>query len=523
MTANDPVWDAVIIGAGSAGSVVAHRLAHAGWRVALVEAGPGHGSPLVSLPRAWPLLGRVPSRIWEHPVADRPGETWRRGRGVGGSSNVNGMIWCRGFPEDYDSWSHFGARGWGWARIARAFAQIENIQDDPDPMRGHDGPVTLSRRLPPAPWAEAIRGAARDLGWPVLDGVNGAAREGIGLYDHSISARGVRSDARRAFLSPPPPGLRIIPHAVVERILTADGKATGIRYRARGGESVELSAREVILCAGSLGSPQVLHASGIGDAGALRQAGIAPVVDLPGVGQGLAEHLVIALPHRARVLGLNHELRSWRIVANLLRHAIGRQTVLSYGASEMGGFFRTSPDIALPDMQLSLSPYTFDRSVFARPRTEAEPGVTLIGYFLQPESRGHIAVGGAINAGWLATEGDRRAAVGMMRELRRFAAAPSLAALIECELFPGAAVQSEDDMLAAFRERVVSGLHATGSCSMGEGRMAVVDGNLRLHGLGGLRVVDASVIPAPIRGNTNGAVMALAWAAADTILAERGR
>ena len=505
-------YDYAIVGAGSAGAAGG---ADRGRNRPCAQ------NPLVRLPRAWPLLARLKRRSWHHSVADRPGETWQRGRGLGGSSAVNGMVWCRGHPADYDGWARFGATGWGWDRIERAFMAIEDCQDAPDPCRGHGGPVAISRRVLSAPFHDAVLAAAAACGHPVLDGLNGATREGIGLCDHSVSLAGWRSDAGRAFLYARPPGLTVLTSSHVTRLLFDQGRVTGVAFRCGHGGTMRLLAREVILCAGAIGSPGLLQASGMGDAGLLCAAGIALRLHRPGIGANLAEHLVFAMPHRiSGAPGHNRELRGWRLFANLLTHMRGRGTVMGYGASEIGGFLRSSPDADRPDIQIALSPYSFDYSARGLPRTETQPGLTVIGYLLHPESLGRIAPGGRITANWLTEEHDVRTAVAMIRQMRRLASAPPLAGLISAELFPGPSIDSDEDLLAAFQARVAPGLHATGSCRMevASDPMSVVDSDLRVIGVDGLRVVDASVIPAPVSCNTNGPVMALAWAAADSIL-----
>lgn len=527
-------FDYVIVGAGSAGCVLANRLsADHSVRVALVEAGPGGRNPFVRMPRAWVTLGG--ERLWRYAVEDSPGrngETWARGRGLGGSSAVNGMIYCRGQPEDYDSWAGFGVTGWGWAEMETAFRAIEDCGPGADPERGQDGPVQITSRTLDPRLEQAVFGAAESLGLERLRSLNGAGREGVGYYEHTVDRRGVRMSADRAFLEPARgrPNLTVLTRTQVERILFEDGRATGIAMR-HAKQSVRITAaREVIVCAGAIESPQLLQVSGVGDGDALRRLGLPVIHDNAAVGRNLGEHVVLALPHRLKMLtGHNREFKPARLALNLAQYYVGRRGVLTYGASEVGGFIRSRPEVARPDLQLALSPYSFrSPAASGRPRPEARPGFTIIGYMLRPESRGWITLrspnAGApplITPNWLSTPADELTAVAMMGHLRRFVSQTALAPFVGDEIWPGPDVSGFGPMLAALRGRFVSGLHAVGTCRMGADRVAVVDERLRVIGVQGLRVVDASVMPIPPSGNTNGPVMALAWRAADLINADR--
>lgn len=528
-------FDYVIVGAGSAGCVLAHRLsADPKVRVALLEAGPGGWSPFVSMPRAWVALPALGKRVWKFSVnasEGRAAETWLRGRGLGGSSAVNGMIYCRGHSEDYDSWSQFGVTGWGWADMEPAFRAIEDYQAGPDPLRGAKGPLPVNPKTVDGRLSQAVFAAADALGLKRLDSLNGAEREGIGFYDHSVDHRGVRSSASRSFLRKRP-NLVIIQNALAERVVFEGRKASGVIYRRNGRQHTILASREVILSAGALKSPQLLQLSGIGDTAMLAGFGIETRAHNPAVGANMGEHVVLALPHRLKgIEGHNREFRGTRMLANIARYYTRRSGVLTYGASEMGGFVRSSPGVDRPDVQLAMSPYSFKRGAPGPlPVPDDRPGFTIIGYLLRPESRGSIGLlscnpedAPLITPNWLATDTDKRTAVNMMTRMREFVRQPGLAALIGEEIAPGVHVQSEADMLAAFRAMFVSGLHAVGTCRMGSDSGAVVDERLRVIGLDGLRVVDASVIPTPISGNTNGPVMALAWRAAAMIAADGKR
>jgi choline dehydrogenase-like flavoprotein len=379
----------------------------------------------------------------------------------------------------------------------------------------------------------AVINAGVGMGLQRRDVIYGAGEEAVGTYAHTVGRKGRRSSAARAFLDPvrSRSNLTVMSKTRASRIAIEDNRAVGVDYIRRG-KTGFVGASEVIVCCGTIQSPQLLQISGVGPASVLNAAGVATKVSLPGVGENLAEHLVIALPHRlAGYPSHNARLRGLGLLGAVARYYLTGKGVMSFGASEMGAFMRSSDKADYADIQISLSPYTFARGLLpGRLRLEREPGLTAIGYALRPASRGTVRIRTAdisdhprIDACWLHDENDRKVAVAMIRALRDFVAQPALAPFMEKEIWPGGDVTGDEELLKAFRANFVSGLHAVGTCRMGNDAMAVVDSDLRVHGIDGLRVVDASVAPSPISSNTNGPVMALAWLAAERILGGQAR
>ncbi len=525
--------DFIIIGAGSAGCVLANRLsADSGARVVLLEAGGKDTSPWIHIPVGYFKTMHNPSVDWCYRTEPDPGLNgrsidWPRGKVLGGSSSLNGLLYVRGQKEDYDRWRQMGNTGWGWDDVLPLFRRSERNERGADEYHGGDGPLAVSDMRIQRPVCDAWVAAAQAAGYPFNPDYNGKTQEGVS-YFQLTTRNGRRCSAAVAYLNPVKSrqNLRIITRALVERIELDGRRATGVRYLDRGGNSRTIRARrEIILSAGAIGSPQILMLSGIGAPDHLSEAGIGLRHDLPGVGQNLQDHLQARLVYKCNEPTLNDEVRSipnqMRIA---LKYALFRAGPMTMAASLATGFFRTGPEVATPDIQFHVQPWSADS-----PGEGVHPfsAFTMSVCQLRPESRGEIRLAGPcpraypkIIPRYLSTGTDCRTIVEGVRIARRIARHAPLSSKISEEFRPPAALGMDDyeGTLDWARDNSASIYHPAGTCRMGSGPDAVVDAGLKVHGIGGLRVADCSIMPEIVSGNTNAPAIMIGEKASDLIL-----
>ncbi|MCB2078371.1 MAG: GMC family oxidoreductase N-terminal domain-containing protein [Novosphingobium sp.] len=523
-------FDYVIVGAGSAGCVLANRLSEdPDVSVAVVEAGGDNAHPYVSMPRGVAKLVRMPAFMYFYMTRAVPNtgmrpDIWLRGKGLGGSSAVNGMVWVRGQPADYEELAAQTSADWSWENIARAYEAIEAHELGPAPSRGGSGPLRVSLAAFANQLTDAILDAGAAVGWPVKQDVNAPDDgEGIGHMPRSIW-RGKRQSAAVAFLKPAMgrPNLTVITSAVTDKVEFDGTRATGITVIRDGERETFGARREVILSAGAVASPGILERSGIGDPQRLGELGIPVVHANPAVGEGASEHRALRMQWRLKHQNsLNREFRGWRLARNVLRYYLTHDGPMSGASIDMRIAFRSSAERNRADIQAQIGLYSWDLAG-AGGELETEPGFCAVINPISPASRGSIHIASTdplampdIDAQYGASEEDRAVTAAAARRLREWAATEPLAALIETETAPGPEAQSDDAILAALDAQGCAGMHTVGTCRMGKDEASVVDPELRVRGVQGLRVIDASVFPAIPSGNTNAPTLALAWRAAE--------
>ncbi len=527
--------DYVVVGAGSAGCVAAARLSEdPRVRVVLLEAGGADRNPWIHIPLGYGKTIADPGVNWcfetepEAGLGDRR-IFWPRGKVLGGSSSINGLLYVRGQAEDFDHWRQLGNTGWSFDDVLPYFKRSEGrITAGPvGDLHATGGPLAVSDLLDRHPLCEAYIEAAERIGVPRNDDFNGAEQEGVGYY-HVTARRGRRCSAAVAFLRPAMKraNLRVLTRVHAERVTFAGTRATGVRFR-RGDQTVNVTAaREVVLCGGAINSPQLLMLSGIGRADHLREHGIEVLHDLPGVGRNLQDHFQTRFAYRCKFPITVNDLMAnpIRKLGVGLQYAMFRTGPLTISAGQVGIFARTRPELASPDIQFHFIVFSSDRPAEGLHKFS---GFTQNVCQLRPESRGEIRLKSsdplaapAIHANYLATELDRRTLVDGLKMCRELAAQPSLRHFIESEYLPGEGVQTDDELLDYARRYGGTIYHPCGTCKMGHDAMAVVDDELRVRGVSGLRVADASIMPTVISGNTNAACIMIGEKLADFV---RGR
>ena len=532
-------FDHIVVGAGSAGCVLARRLAEGGATVLLLEAGGSDSWPSLRVPIGYGRSFYNPGvnwMYWTEPEAALAGRSgyWPRGRVLGGSSTINAMVFMRGLPRDFEDWRDAGNPGWGWDDVLPYFRRLETYRgpgSEDRATRGAEGPLHVSDVAAAChPLCDDFLRACQQIGLRRSRDLNGADPEGVGHYQITTK-NGLRMSAARAFIPPGgrPSGLRLELHARVVRIDLEGRRAVGVAYR-KGTRHITARARRgVVLAAGAIASPQLLQLSGIGDPTLLAHHGIAVMHPLPAVGAHLQDHLCIDHLYRARVPTLNEELGRLPGQARAaLRYALARTGPLALSVNQAGGLVRSTLDQPAPDMQLYFSPLSYTR---AKPgkralmRPDPFAGFLLSAQPCRPHSRGRIEIASTdplapprILPASLSDERDLHALLRGARLLRRIAAAPVLAVAIAEETAPGAHITDDAAMIEDIRARASTVFHPVGTCRMGETAFAsVVDPRLCVHGLAGLWVVDASVFPSLTSANTNAPVMMVAEKGADMI------
>ena len=534
-------FDFIIVGAGSAGCVLANRLTADGrHKVLVLEAGPPDSNIMIHIPVGYAQTLKNPRINWLYQTEEDPGtgnrpHVWPRGKVLGGSSSINGLLYVRGQAADYDNWAQLGATGWGAEDVLPYFRRSEGNERLTDDLHGTDGPLNVSDATDHHPISDAVVKAGVEAGLAFNDDVNGQSQDGISYFQLTVK-NGRRWSAAMAYLRPAMKrqALRVETEAQVEAVLFEGKRAVGVRYRQDGRIVVAKARREVILSGGTVNSPQLLELSGIGDTAVLTAAAIPVLHALPGVGANLQDHYVVSAQFRLKpgTISVNELSRGWRLVAEAAKYAIQRRGLLTLSAAHVQAYIRTRPGLSGPDVQFHILPATVDIEKFVTTQLwelEKQPGLTIAPCQLRPESRGSIHVKSAdpfappsIRPNYLSDPLDQATIVEGLKWARTLVAQPALAQHVSHEVFPGPDARDDAALLEFARQSGSTIYHPVGTCRMGAASDAgaVVDSDGRVFGIAGLRVVDASVMPRLVSGNTNAPTIMIAEKISDSILAD---
>ena len=515
--------DYVVVGAGSAGCVIASRLSEIGARVTLLEAGPRDWHPMIHIPAGVLKLLHHPVVNWNYSAGAGPGTAnrpihWPRGKVLGGSSSINGMLYVRGNPADFDGWAQMGCRGWSFDDVLPYFRKSEHyVQGGDADYRGSGGPLRVEDYRTILPLTHRFVEAAQQVGFAFSPDLNGKMQEGVGYSQMTRKGR-FRGSTAQTFLAEAKgrSNLRIETDAMATRLLFEGNRCVGVAFRQRGLDREVRATREVILCGGTVNSPHLLQISGIGPAAHLQAIGVPMVHDLSGVGGNLQDHYVARVSHRAKnAVSINQLAHGIRLAAEAVRFVATGRGALTFGVTSAQVFCRSREGLASPDLQLLFTPASYDAARFGR--LEHAPGMTVAVCPVRPDSRGTIMAQSpdpfaapVITPNYLSDPNDQRVLNAGMRLTRQIFTAPALAQHSVEETLPGPAIVSDEALADYARRYGTTIFHPVGTCRMGEGPAAVVDNRLRVRGLGGLRVIDASVMPTLTTGNTNAPTIMIA-------------